>query len=724
YSVIDLCLFDVPAWRLATFWKVKYSIDAYGHNPLAYFKPVIKFGGTEYLFPPNPANGQTGGTKRIRRFLYRNNPLGAAWTQADADAFEFGVTHQDSGIPSGISFDFIGIRLVYVDAAVRTLGATDFVMGGTTATLNGEVLEDEGESSCQVYFQYGPTTAYGSTTARQDKIKGEFFGAAVTGIAQGWHYRAVIVTRLLNGSSYSDSETFYGDDVTIDLDKIYVYLGTVATPELHEITDDLYPMCLGARTERGRDEELGHAAAGVCELVCDNHFGDFSPENVAGHYYGQLVLGAVITVFEIYQGVRYNHFKGKIDKIVPQADPKNLIAYILAVDGMDDLAGSEIDTPLLTTTETGALVDDILDAVEWPVADRSIDAGVDVLEIGWFHKMNALEAIQECEETEKGFFYIDEIGKATYENRHHRLSGDHLVSQGDFEDTMVALEYEYSKRDLKNYIRVSGYKYVKQSASHLIWSIWSGGLGAPVIESGGTLEVWASAEGPIESYTTPIKNTHWNGNSAYDGTGTDLSNSLSLVVTRYGQSLKLVFTSTAAQKVYLVPPVTPPGGAPTDQTILIYGYLYDEAEMSIVKYDQASIDLRGKRTYEVEAHFKANPNDVAAYANWLLLRYKDPHPTPVAVKLVARTNWPDKTIRIACLTRKISDRITLKSTKLAFDKDFFINKVVQDYLFQEGGVVHETTWFVEDAAGSAEGAFWLLGVPGFSELGETTILGF
>jgi hypothetical protein len=521
----------------------------------------------------------------------------------------------------------------------------------------------------------------------------------------------------LNAMFGADGGPFEGPD------RIYVWLGTVADPLHFELTNPTLPQCLGVRTERGRDEEMGHASAGVAEVVCDNFNGDFSPENAAGTYYGWLQLGAVITVFEIYNGITYKHFKGKIDKIVPEDNPKEQLAYILAVDGMDDLAGTEVDTPLRTNTEAGELVEDVLLAAADGEA-QAIDAGSDVLQIGWFHKMNALEAINELEETEAGFFYIDIDGTRTFENRHHRLLGAHLTSQHDFEDSVVNVKYEYSKRDLRNSVRVSGYKYTKEAASHLIWSVWAGGIGCPFIESLGTLELWASMAGPIESFTTPVADTHWNANSAADGTGTDLTADVSLVVTQYGQSLKLVFTSTAAQKAYLVPPISPPGGAPTDQTVLVYGYLYNEAEITVAKTDAASMALYGKRSYEVEAHFKANPNDVTAYANWLVLRYKDPKPTPVGVKLIARTLWPDDTIRIQCLIRKISDRITLKSTKLAFDKDFFIDKVIQDYLFQEGGVVHETTWYVSSAAGSAEGAFWILGVVGFSELGSTTILGF
>ena len=702
-------------------WKGRGFCNEYGFSE---WRRELKTHGVQYSGSlwPMTLGTQTYGENRCDIF-YTNPNTGLAWTLAEADALQAGVTvgHEAS---FGMSFcDFCEVRVLWANAEVRTDPAV--ITGATTATLNGFVVQDEAEE-CVVYFEWGETTGYGSVTADQtDKRIGQFFTADLTGLDPNktYHFRAVIETPC--------GETFYGDDAAFDMshpDRVYVWLGTVADPEHYELTDPALPLALGVRTERGSDEELGHAAAGTAEVTCDNFNGDFSPENAAGAYYGWLILGAVVTVYEIYKGIQYNHFKGKIDKIVPDDNPKEAWAYILAVDGIDDLAATEIDTPLRTTTDAGALVADVLDAVSWPAAQgeelwtRGPTSWRSVGSI----KLTAWKLFRNLKKRKRASSISTSTRRPIFENRHHRLLGAHLTSQHDFTDEVVGIEYEYSKRNLRNAVRVTGHKYKvdEGDSDALLWSVWSDGLGAPYIESGGTLELWATFEAPLYSYTTPVANTHWNANSANDGSGTNLTSKVSLAVTQYGQALKLVFTSTANQKAYLVPPTSPPAGAPTDQTVLVYGFLYDESEFTVQKSDGPSIALYGKRSYTVDAHFKANPNDITAYADWLLLRYKTPVPTPVGVKLIARTNWPDDTIRVQCLVRKISDRITLASTRLAFDKDFFINKVIQDYVFLEGGVVHETEWFVESAVGSAEGAFWLLGVVGFSELGETTILGF
>lgn len=497
---------------------------------------------------------------------------------------------------------------------------------------------------------------------------------------------------------------------------------------------EIQTKCLSARTERGRDEELGQAQTGIAELTCDNSDGDFSPENSGGAYYGTLDLGASLVVYEIYLGVIYYHFTGKIDKILPHAEWDNRVAYIVGLDGMDDLAGTEIKTVLRTDTETGELCGDVLDAISWPsgAANRDLDTGIDVLQYGWFHKVKGLQGIRMLEQIEKGFFYIDVDGKAIWENRHHRLSGAHLTPQADFEDTMVEVGYEYTKRQIRNQVTVKGRRYFSGGVTlwsgydlatlddDLIWSAHCGDVQAPYIPQATTVTLWAEWNEALASHTALVKGTHWDANTQPDKSGTDVGANITITETAYGQAIKLEIANAGSVGAYIVEPDSPPLGAPADRTLLIYGILFGAENISITKEDSTSQTAYGVRSLDIDAPFKSNPNDIRALAEYLLARFKDPVPDAVSVRLVARTN---STIRVECLQRKISDRITLKATLHGFDRDFFINKVIQDYVLKEGGFQHETTWMVERAEGAYEHLFWLLGTVGFGELGEATYLG-
>lgn len=537
------------------------------------------------------------------------------------------------------------------------------------------------------------------------------------------------------------AETFaFSVDIEQDIppeltDRIYVWLGDKDDPLQVELTDPDYSMVLSVRTEIGWSEELQQAQAGIAEVVCDNHNGDFSPENASGQYYGDLVLGKYVSIFEVYNGTRYDHFFGRIEKITPHVEHDNQLAYIQVIDGMNDFNGLDINTVMRTDTDTGELAEDVLDAADWPAGDRDIDTGVDTLQVGWFHKTSALAALQTLEKVEMGHFYIDPTGIAVFENRHRRLSGDGLVSQATFDETMVELAYEWSKRLVYNTVTVRGRRYyvggvalvsgydMAELDDSLVWSAHAGDSGAPMVTKNGTLTLWAEFGSPLQSYTTLVKGTHWNANSLADKTGDDLSDNITLTETQYGQSIKLEFENTDEVDAYLVVPDSPPLGAPDDRTVLVYGVLFNEEVMAITAEDTDSQNTYGKRGMDIDTPFKSNPNDVEAHATFLVGKYKDAVPRAVSCKLVARTAWPDDTIRVQCLTRHISDRITIVSSKMGVDQDYYINKVIQEYIFQEAGIQHETTWIIERCLGTAEGVFWLLGVTDFGELGEATRLG-
>lgn len=487
-----------------------------------------------------------------------------------------------------------------------------------------------------------------------------------------------------------------------------------------DITDKI----LGVRTERGKDSELGHAATGIALLTVDNFDGDFSPENSGGAYFGTLDLGISIEVYEVYLGVRYDHFTGKIDKIEPHAELDNLIASIIALDGSDDLNIVEIETALRTATDSNALVGDILDAAAWPAGDRDLDAGVDTFAVAWFHQVLALAALHDLELQEKSFFYIDVDGDAQWEDRHHRLTGAHIISQADFEDTAVELPYEWSKRNIGNYARLTGKRYTIDADNTYLWGIFTGASGAPLVPAGSSITLWGIFTLALASFVALVAGTHWNANTAFNKTGTDVTSDVSLVTTQFGQILKMVFTNAGLVGAYLVIPDTPPAGVPSARTAIVMGKLYQEDEITHIEEDSASRISYGKRSIEIVATYKSNPNDLRAYAEWLIARFKDPVPSAVSVTHKAMTAWPDDTIKIQCLSRKISDRITVKSTKLGVDQDYYINKVIQDYQLRSGIFEHRCTWIVERAEGTAESLYWLLGEVGFSELGETTKLGF
>lgn len=111
---------------------------------------------------------------------------------------------------TGTAYDpqlVITYTLPVVSPTVSTLSPTP--VRETSATLRG-YLDDDGNEACSVRFQYGTTTAYGSSTAWDaGYVAGASFSETIYGLVAGttYHYRAQAVNGEGTVSSGSD-ETF------------------------------------------------------------------------------------------------------------------------------------------------------------------------------------------------------------------------------------------------------------------------------------------------------------------------------------------------------------------------------------------------------------------------------------------------------------------------------------------------------------------------------------
>jgi len=78
----------------------------------------------------------------------------------------------------------------------------------TAATLNG-TLDDDGGEFCDCGFEYGETTAYGTTTPTEGKETGETFSQAISGLTPGKHYHFRAIATNSAGTSYGSDRSFF-----------------------------------------------------------------------------------------------------------------------------------------------------------------------------------------------------------------------------------------------------------------------------------------------------------------------------------------------------------------------------------------------------------------------------------------------------------------------------------------------------------------------------------
>lgn len=517
----------------------------------------------------------------------------------------------------------------------------------------------------------------------------------------------------------SDAAAQYGfQSVSIDQKDDGVYVELAGT----EVQSQAY----GIRIERGRETELGYAPAGVAELTMDNSEGDFSPENSGGAYYGTLDLGNSIYIYEVYGGVTYDLFTGQIEKIVPQdvAGDGGAQAFILCTDGMDDLNATPVETVLRTSVKAGQLIEDILDDAVAFVSSRDIDTGITTFDVAFFSGKNALPQIRSVEDQERGRFYIDVDGDAQFEDRHHRIL-NHRTSEYDFGTKLRAISYEWSKRDLANFVKIVGTKYTEDATTEYLWGTEAGvAATAVIVPANGSVTIWAIFSQVLSSFTAlGAGGTYWNTNTEVDKSGTDTTASVSVAATQYGKAIKMVFTSTFNADSYLVVPDSPPAAADANRTAIVMGKFYQEDVIQHIEEDSTSQTAYGKKGLPITAPFMSDPDELLTLAVFLIARHKNPQPMAIRVTIHARTDWPTDDILKQALARKISDRVTLASTLLGFDQDFYIEKVIHDYKQFEGKFNLDVTW-VCSRASEQDSLTWLLEIAGFGELEETTYLSY
>jgi len=195
---------------------------------------------------------------------------------------------------------------------------------------------------------------------------------------------------------------------------------------------------------RGRNRITSKFEPGTADVVLYDQNGDWNPANPNSAYYPNLVPLRQIIIYATYAGVDYFLFSGFISKYdtgFRQGNEDLSTVTLRCVDGFKLLAGSAVDSiPGSGVQLSGARVNAILDAIEWPISLRDIDAGDSTLQADPGGSRNTLEALQTVENSEFGGIFLDAEGKINFVSRNNLITIP-ATSVYDFSDTGVDISY-------------------------------------------------------------------------------------------------------------------------------------------------------------------------------------------------------------------------------------------------------------------------------------------
>lgn len=444
--------------------------------------------------------------------------------------------------------------------------------------------------------------------------------------------------------------------------------------------EDVSAYVLEGSYQRGRDYAsnlTGKCSAGTCALTLLNTDGRFSPFKADGPLYGKLLPRRKIQIstYNTVGPATAIQWTGFIDSITPTADLSG--RHTVEITGVGPLAvisDRTVTVALQTGENTGTLIGLILTAAGWPAGDRSLDVGKTVVPYYWCDNKNALEAIRELEESEKGFVYETKDGKIAFENRLHRYSGTHLVSQATFTDDTApgAGELGYQSighEDLLGEVyNIASATTTQYSAGTLadLWQLADSGSLSPAIAADETLTFWAeppsSSAELVLTWTTPAATTDYTANSLPTGNGTNATADMSIVATKFARSMKIEITNGGASTAYIT--LLKARGIP-----LVAG-----DPTSVESQDATSITAYGERTYPIEAPWLSDTTIASKYCDAIVVDFKNPRPV-VSMEYLAIDSADHVAEMIA---RDIGDRVTVDaddSAMLGFDDEFYVETI-------------------------------------------------
>lgn len=406
-------------------------------------------------------------------------------------------------------------------------------------------------------------------------------------------------------------------------------------------------------------------------------------------------------------------FYGKIRVIAPVAGSSRARTVdVVAYDAIRDLA--EVDAREVTTQENkteAELLTAILAALpaeSQPLA-TSFDAGVDSYPIAFDNVAGgakALSLIQHATVSSLGMFAINGDGTARYRSRHALSLGASAVT---FNNDMVDVSVPSSLDKVFNRIRaVTHPKTVTATATEVLYALPASN---PItLSPGATLIVWTDYSDPndrqtkiggIGVITTLVAGTHYTGNALADGTGADMSASLSATLYPFSSTAKWTIANNHASATIYLTGLQVVGKAVRDPGPQAF---------------EASTTGASDRPIEVDLPYQDDPYIGQSACDYMLGVYASLTSHIGAVEFFANHSAAFMT---AALTVEPGDRVTISETVTGVASLECIVRSVELRVGARGRVI--CRFGLKPASTTA---IWSLGEAGASELGETTVIGF
>jgi hypothetical protein len=199
-------------------------------------------------------------------------------------------------------------------------------------------------------------------------------------------------------------------------------LGTNVLADSAAVIVDVSDVVDSIQTKRGRNPQADQFQTGTLTMRIVDQNGDFNPQNPSSPYYNLLTPMRKVQITATYGAVTYPIFAGFITTYTTST-PKNALdvvyTTITAVDAFRLAQNAQISTVAGTSAGqlSGARINALLDAIDWPASMRDVDAGLTTMQADPGTARTSLAAMQTVETSEYGALYVDAAGSFVFQDR-------------------------------------------------------------------------------------------------------------------------------------------------------------------------------------------------------------------------------------------------------------------------------------------------------------------
>lgn len=373
--------------------------------------------------------------------------------------------------------------------------------------------------------------------------------------------------------------------------------------------------------ERELNEPIGGLTKALAEFKVDNTSGRYTPRYAGGTSAIFTSVSDPRRPVNLQAGFHYDGIDHNIPQFVglttkpPVIDTRSRTASFQAEDFIGYLQNQYVDTDaMFTSIRTDQAIEQFLINSGFSTSQYDLDEGISVIPFALFEKgTKAGKYLNQLVQSENGRMYQDEEGIIRFQNRQAWDVFPYFNVQRIISTSQVLEARTPDTSHIINVVEVKGKVRAKQPEQ----IIFKGATGDGIpIQGSLTKEVFVNFQDPVLSMTTPTNGntaSYFRANSSIDGTGTDLTSSVTVQrVSRFARAAKIIFSNASATDAYITELVIT--GRPAQ--LLKEIYYRDKRGISVTAFEE--------QPYLVENDYIQDASWANSYAQLILNDYSQP----------------------------------------------------------------------------------------------------